>query len=310
MRWNLLVDELAADLRNGVRQIARNPGFTAVAVLTLALGIGANTAIFSVVNTVLLKPLSYRNPDRLVVVWERNPSVGKDRDPVAPPNFNDWKAQNTVFDELAAYRYDGFALSGVDDPEQIDALTASSGLFRVLGVEAAWGRTFTEEEERRRDRVVLLRHEFWQRRFGGDRTVVGRSISLNGASYMVVGVMPPGFGFPDGNPVDAYAPLAFTPGELTGRRSHTLTVIGRLKEGATREDASADLGAIARGIAAQDRTSNPDVNVIGAHDLLVEDVRLGLMVLLATVGFVLLIACANVANLQSHLEWPELVTYF
>jgi predicted permease len=297
VRAGALPAELWQDAIYAGRMARRDPGFTLVAVLTLALGIGANTAIFSVVHTVLLEPLSYRNPDRLVVVWERNLAVGKDRDPVAPPNFNDWKAQNTVFDELAAYRLGGFALSGVDDPEQIDALTASSGLFRVLGVEAAWGRAFTDEEERRRDRVVLFSHEFWQRRFGGDRTVVGRSISLNGGSYVVVGVMPPGFRFPDGNPVEVYTPLAFTQGELTGRRNHTLTVIGRLKEGATREDASADLGAIARGIAEQDRTSNPDVNVIGAHDLLVEDVRVGLVVLLATVGFVLLIACANVANL-------------
>jgi putative ABC transport system permease protein len=297
VRAGAALAELWQDAGYALRIARRDPGFTIVAVLTLALGIGANTAIFSVVNTILLKPLSYRDPNRLVFVWERNPSIGKDRDPVAPPNFQDWKAQNTVFEELGAYRFGRFALSGVDDPESVVALTASSSLFRVLGVDAAVGRPFTDEEERRRDRVVVLGHEFWQRRFGGDKTVVGRSITLTGASFVVVGVMPATFRFPDGNPVDIYSPLIFAPNELTGRRGHSLTVIGRLKDGVTIAGASASLGTIARGIAAHDSGSNPDVTVIGAHDLLVEDVRLGLVILLATVGFVLLIACANVANL-------------
>jgi putative ABC transport system permease protein len=203
-----------------------------------------------------------------------------------------------VFDELGAYRLDGFTLSGIDEPESISALNASSSLFRVLGVDAVIGRAFTEDEERRRDRVVVLTHEFWQRRFGGNRNVVGRSITLSGDSFVVVGVMPVNFRFPESTPIDLYSPLVFTQvDELTGRRRHTLTVIGRLKDGVTRERASANIGAIARGIAAQDSGSNPEVDVIGAHDLLVEDVRLGLVILLATVGFVLLIACTNVANL-------------
>ena len=275
----------------------RDPGFTAVAVLTLALGIGANTAIFSVVNTVLLKPLSYDDPDRLVFVWERNDSIGKARDDVAPRNFQDWKTQNAVFKELAAYRIGGYTLSGADAPENLAALFCSGGLFRVLGVSAALGRTFTAEEERRGDHVVVLGHEFWQRRFGGDPAVVGRSLTLTGASFVIAGVMPPSFRFPEGSPVDVYSPLTFGPGDLLSRRAHSLIVIGRLKDGVTTQAASANMGAIAQGIAAQDRTSNPDVTVIGAHDLLVEDVRLGLVTLLATVGFVLLIACANVANL-------------
>ena len=179
-RAGAVLAELWQDAGYAIRIARRDPGFTAVAVLTLALGIGANTAIFSVVNAVLLKPLPYRDPGRLVFVWERNPSIGKDRDPVAPPNFQDWQAQNTVFEELGAYRLGGFALSGVDDPESVVALTATSSLFRVLGVDAAVGRTFTDEEERRRDRVVVLGHRFWQRRFGGDTAVVGRSITLSG----------------------------------------------------------------------------------------------------------------------------------
>jgi putative ABC transport system permease protein len=292
-----LFEDFVRDLRYGARALGRAPGFTAVATLTLALGIGANTAIFSVVNTVLLKPLSYSEPDRLAFVWERNTAIGKDRDLVAPPNYLDWKSQNSVFDALGAYRVNGFALTGAGEPESITAITASSSVFRVLGVDALLGRPFTDEEEARRDRVVLLRHDFWQRRFGGDRSLVGRSITLTGAAFTVVGVMPPSFRFPEGNPVDVYSPLVFGPNELTGRRTHSLTVIGRLKDGVSLEAASANMTAIAQGIAAADQTSNPDASVVRAHDLLVEDVRLGLLVLLGTVGFVLLIACANVANL-------------
>jgi putative ABC transport system permease protein len=292
-----LAEDALRDLRYGARALRRSPGFAAVAALTLALGIGANTAIFSVVNTVLLKPLSYREPDRLAFVWERNTSIGKDRDLVAPPNYLDWKSQNAVFDALGAYRFGGFALTGAGEPESVTTIMVSGSMFRVLGVEALVGRAFTDEEETRRDRVVVLRHDFWQRRFGGDRSLVGKSITLNGMAYTVVGVMPPSFRFPEGNPGDLYSPLTFAPNELQGRRMHSLTVIGRLKDGVTIDAASANMTALAQGIAAADNMSNPDAAVVDAHDLLVEDVRLGLLVLLATVGFVLLIACANVANL-------------
>ena len=291
-----LLEDFVRDVRYGARSLGRARGFTAVATLTLALGIGANTAIFSVVNAVLLKPLSYRDPERLAFVWERNTTIGKERDLVAPPNYLDWKAQNSVFEALGAYRVNGFALTGAGEPESVTALTVSSSLFRVLGVDAAVGRTFTEDEETRKDRVVVLGHEFWQRRFGGDPSLIGKSITLI-APFTVIGVMPASFRFPDGNPVDLYSPLVLSPNELTGRRTHSLTVIGRLKEGVTIDSATANMTAIAQGIVAADQTSNPDVTVVRAHDLLVEDVRLGLLVLLGTVGFVLLIACANVANL-------------
>jgi putative ABC transport system permease protein len=292
-----LFEDFVRDLRYGARSLLRAPGFTIVATLTLALGIGANTAIFSVVNGVLLKPLSYREPDRLVVVWERNTAIGKDRDLVAPPNYQDWKAQNAVFDALGAYRVNGFALTGSGEPESVTAITVTGSLFRVLGVDALIGRTFTDEEEQRRDRVVVLRHEFWQRRFGGDRSLVGKSITLTGAPFTVVGVMPPDFRFPDGNPGDLYSPLIFAPNELQGRRTHSLTVVGRVKDGVSIDAAQANMTTLARGIAAADQGSNPDAAVVGARDLIVEDVRLGLVVLLGTVAFVLLIACANVANL-------------
>ena len=202
---------------------------------------------------VLLKPLPYHDPDRLVFVWEKNIAIGKDRDLVAPPNYQDWSAQNAVFDALGAYRSSGFALTGSGEPESVTALTVTSSLFRVLGVEALVGRTFTEEEEQRRDRVVVLRHEFWQRRFGGDRTLVGRTITLTGAPFTVVGVMPPDFRFPEGNPVDLYSPLIFAPNELQGRRTHSLTVVGRLKDGVTIDAAQANMTALARGIAAEEQ---------------------------------------------------------
>ena len=217
--------------------------------------------------------------------------------PVAPLNYQEWRQRQTVFDALGAYRFGAFALSNVENPEQLLSLELSSSMFRVLRADAAVGRVFTEDEQRRHERVVVLTHEFWQRRFGTDPAIVGRSITLDGAAFTVVGVMPPGFSFPDGNPVDVYAPLVFTRDELSGRRSHSLTVLGRLTENASIDTARVELGAIAGRIAAEDVTSNPEVTLVGAHEALVEDVRLGLVVLSGTVGCVLLIACANVASL-------------
>jgi len=297
IRAGALLMQIWQDLVYAVRTMRRDPPFTVVATLTIALGIGANTAIFSVVNAVLLKPLPYADPDGLVIVWERNTAIGKDRDPVAAPNYLDWRTHNTTLTEMGAFRFTGFTLTGVDDPEQLRALSMSSSAFRVLGVEATVGRTFSDDDEKGRARVVVLGHQLWQRRFGGDRAIVGRSLALDDGVFTVVGVMPRSFAFPDDSPVDLYSPLVFTSDELNGRRLHTLSVVGRRRTGATVDLAAADLGAIARRIAAEDPTSNPDVTIVGAHDLLVEDVRLGLVTLLATVAFVLLIACANVANL-------------
>ncbi len=297
VRAGAILAEIASDARYALRMMRRDWTFSAVAIVTLALGIGANTAIFSIVNGVLLTPLPYPQADRLVLAWERNLTIGKERDPVAPLNYQDWRNQNTVFDELGAYRFRAFALDDVGDPEQLRALSVSSSVFRVLGVGAAAGRVFTEEEERRQDRVVVLGHALWQRRFGGSPSAIGRSLSLNGAAFTIVGVMPSSFAFPDGDAVDLYSPLVFTADELIGRRTHTLTVVGRMKPDVTVDTATADVRAIAQRIFPTDRTSNPDVTIAGAHDVLVENARLGLIVLFGTVGFVLLIACANVASL-------------
>jgi len=289
---------LFQDIRYGLRTLKRNPGFTATAILTLALGIGANSAIFSVVNTVLLNPLAYKDPNQLVAVWERNTAAGKEQDSVAPLNYQDWIKQATAFKELAAFRYGGFTLTGRDYPEQVGTLYVSANMFRTLGIEPMLGRTFTDEEVQRGERVVVLGHKFWQSRLGGDRALIGQPLILNGNSVTVIGVMPPVFAFPDGQPsIETYSPLVFGQGDLQGRRSHSLTVIGRLQAGATIESAAANLGTVARSIAAQDQTSNPEVKLVSAHEQLVSQVRPGLLVLLGTVGFVLLIACANVANL-------------
>jgi putative ABC transport system permease protein len=213
-------------------------------------------------------------------------------------NYLDWVKQSTEFDDLAAYRYGGFTLTGREYPEQLGTLIVTANLFRTLGVEPLIGRTFTEEEVKNGERVVVLGHQFWQNRLGGDRSIVGSALTLNGTSVTVVGVMPPHFAFPDGqSAIETYSPLIFNQGDLSGRRSHTLTVVGRLKPDASIESAAANLGTIARSIAGQDQTSNPDVKIIAAHEQLVSEVRLGLFVLLGTVGIVLLIACANVANL-------------
>ena len=297
VRAGAILAEIGGDARYALRMMRRDWTFTAVAIVTLALGIGANTAIFSTVNGVLLKPLAYAHADRLVLAWERNLAIGKERDPVAPLNYQDWRSQNTAFEEMGAYRFREFALNDVGDPEQLRALSVSSSVFPVLGVGPAAGRVFTEEEERRQDRVVVLAHALWQRRFGGSPSAIGRSLSLNGAAFTIVGVMPASFAFPDGNAVDLYSPLVFSADELNGRRSHTLTVIGRLKPEVTVDTATADLRTIAQRIFPIDRASNPDVTIAGAHDVLVEGARPGLIVLFGTVGLVLLIACANVASL-------------
>src|SRR5688572_11008876 len=215
-----LFEDFVRDLRYGARALLRTPGFTAVATLTLALGIGANTAIFSVVNAVLLKPLSYHEPDRLVFVWERNTAIGKDRDFVAAPNYLDWKAQNAVFEALGAYRTGGFAMTGVGEPERVTAVFLSSSMFRVLGVEPLVGRTYTQEEAKREGRVVLLRHQSSARGFGGGRGIAGKSISVADTPDIVLGVMPPECRLPEGNPGDMYSPLIIAANELEGRRLH------------------------------------------------------------------------------------------
>ncbi len=287
------------DLRYALRSLKNHPGFTAAAVAALALGIGVNTAIFSVVNAVLLRPLPFPEPEALVVLWERNAAQERARDPVAAPSFVDWRDASRTIPHMAAWVYWSYTLTGGDEPIQVTTPRVSANVFDLLGVDAALGRTFAAEHEQPgRHRVVVLSHGFWSSRFGADSTVVGRAILLDGDPYTVLGVMPAAFRFPDSDQVRMWVPLAFTDDERQSRRRRSFSVIGRLGDGVTLEQARAELDGIAAGIAAASPATNGgwSVTIERASDLLLESNR-HLVILLAAVTFVLLIACANVASL-------------
>jgi putative ABC transport system permease protein len=297
-RSNLLTD-LLHDLRYAVRLQLKNPAFTIIAIIALALGIGANTAIFSVVNTVLLRPLPYKDPERLVMVWEDSSRHGYPRDTPAAANFVDWRDQSQVFEGMAAIADTSFNLTGSGEPERLEGRRVSANLFPLLGVEPQIGRVFTAAEDRQGShRVVVLSYALWQRRFGGDPNIVGQSLTINGDSYVVVGVMPARFQFPTSDD-EAWVPIAFTPQEATNRNRHYLQVVGRLKSGVSLEQAQTEMSTIATRLQQQYSQSNADLGatVQSLHEHLVGDIRPALMILLGAVALVLLIACANVANL-------------
>ena len=296
-RTNLLAD-FWNDLRYAVRLQQKNPAFTIVAVIALALGIGANTAIFSVVNTVLLQPLPYKDPERLVMVWEEATKAGYPTDTPTAANFVDWRDQNHVFEGMAAIDDTSFNLTGSGDPERLEGRRVSADLFPLLGVEPQLGRVFTATEDQPgSERVVLLSYGLWQRRFGGDTGIVGKTLTLNGAGYTVVGVMPARFKFPTADD-EAWVPIAFTQEEATNRGRHYLQVVGRLKPGVTLAQAQAEMSTIATRLQQQYPESNTDVGAVitPLHEHLVGDIRPALLILLGAVGLVLLIACANVAT--------------
>ena len=297
-RMNVLGD-IWQDLRYGLRTLAKTPGFTAVAVIALALGIGANSAIFSVVNTVLLRPLPYKDPERLVMVFEDNTRHGYPRDTPAPANFVDWRDQNHVFAGMAAMAEQSFSLTGAGEPERLEGRRVSASLFPILGVEPLLGRAFLPEEDSPSGgRAVVISYGLWQRRFGSDQSIVGKPLTLNGEGYTVVGVMPPDFQFPE-REVQLWVPIAFSSQEAARRGSHFLDVVARLKPGITLPQAQAEMKAIAARLQQQYPEQNTDLGavVVPLHEQLVGDIRPALLVLLGAVGFVLLIACANVANL-------------
>jgi predicted permease len=287
---------LARDCRFAVRMLLRSPGFSAIAVLAFALGIGANTAIFSVVNSILLKPLGYAQPDRLVIAEHIGPS------PVAPATFLDWEQQSTSFEQMAGAQAWGGSLRGSDRPEPLIGLRVTAKMFSMLGVPPLKGRTFAHDEDRDGNTpVVVIAHSLWQRRFGGAPDVLGRKIEIDGASYSVIGVMPENFQFA---PVWVTAAEIWTPlswGERkTDRTGQTLRVFARLKPGVSVAQAQSELSTIMSRLAQQypDSSAKLGVSVVGLRDRVVGDVRKLLLVLLGTVSFVLLIACANVANLM------------
>jgi putative ABC transport system permease protein len=292
--------QLLQDLRQSWRSFRAAPGAALTAVLALALGIGANTAIYSVVDGVLLRPLPFADPDRVLMIWQKDAHHGVPREWVSPANFLDWAKGTRTFSRLAAFSGGSFNLTGAGEPERLDGQRVSATLFPLLGVEAAIGRTFSPDEDRGgAPRVAVLSHRLWQRRFSSDPGIVGRSISLNGDSVTVVGVMPSRFRFP-GVEDDLWVPLAFDAREAARRRSLILQVVGRLAPGATAEQARAEMETIARSLerAYPEMNSGMGAILVPLQEQMVGDVRTALWVLMGAVGFVLLIACANVAGIQ------------
>ncbi|HKS29936.1 MAG TPA: ABC transporter permease [Pyrinomonadaceae bacterium] len=291
------------DVRFGFRMMMKKPGVTFIAVLALALGIGANTAIFSVVNTVLLRPLPYRDAGRIMLVFWSAPKLTTDDLPASAPDFLDWREQNRVFERVAAITGESFNLTGEGaEPERIESAAVSADLFPLLGVNTARGRAFTAEEEQEgRNKVVVMGHDLWQRRFGSNPNLVGQTITLNNEAYTVLGIMPQDFRFPEGTDrIDLWVPLSFSPEVLAARGHRYLYVAARLKEGVTLEQAASDMNGLSKRMAEANPGTNTDwsIKLEPLQDALTEDVSTALFVLLGAVGFVLLIACANVANLQ------------
>jgi predicted permease len=293
------METLWQDLRFGFRQLLSKPGFALIAVLSLALGIGANTAIFSLVDAVLLRPLPFHDPDRLVMVWEDAARIGFPRNSLAPANYADWKAQNHVFEDMAAISWRSYNLTDEGEPEKVEARAVTANLFPLLGIKPELGRSFTQEEDRPGgNKVVLISHGLWQRRFGGDPAMVGKEILLDGEKRTVIGVMPPGFQFIE-KETGLWVPMAFSREELAKRGTHYLTVVARMKPHVTLAQARADIAAIMQRINRDHPMPGFELGstVISLREQLAGDVRPALIVLLVGVGFVLLIACANIANL-------------
>src|ERR1700722_12557442 len=292
---------LMQDFRYALRQLRKSPGFTAVAVITLALGIGMNTAIFSVVNGVLLRPLGFKDANQLVRVWHVPPPKsfpGMTTFAVSAANYLDWEKQNQVFERMAILSYRNFDLTGGDKPEQVDAITVSSDFFATLGVQPMLGRVLSPDENQPgRSHVVVLSHRFWQEHFGANPDIVGHNINLDGSSYLVAGVMPPTFRFPD--LAQMWTPMAWTDQERSVRGEHHYMVVARLKPGVQLKQAQAEMNTISARLqqAYPEDDKGWGAVVVPLHDDLVADVRPALLVLLGAVAFILLIACVNVANL-------------
>ena len=292
---------LVADFRFGLRILLRNPGFTLAAIVVLALGIGANTAIFSIVNAVLLRPLPYQGASRIMQVWHVPPAKsfpGMTLFSVSPANYLDWQSQNGSFEQMAAYGFESFNVGGGERPEAIRGAAVAPGFFSILRVQPVLGRTFSPEEDRPgQGHVVILGHTVWRDHFAADPGILGRNVLFDGQTYTVVGVMPPKFKFPDW--ADLWVPLAWTNEKRAVRGNHNYMVIGRLKPEVAVQQAKADLSAISVRLEQQypEDDKGWGATVLPLREQIVGDVRPALLVLLGAVAFVLLIACANVANL-------------
>lgn len=289
------------DLREAMRTLLRSPGFSGIVVLTLGLIIGVNVTIFSALNAVVLSPLGYADPDRLVVLWESNPQIGVEQEDVSGATFVDWRARSESFESMAAYRYRGFTLTQGEDPEPITTIETSPALFPLLGADAQLGRVFTADEEAPgNEHLVILSHGAWSRRFGEDPGVLGGTISLDGEPYTIVGVMPEGFTFPAGDPdVEMWSPLTLGADVLNVRPHRMYVAIGRLAPGTDLPRAATEMSAIAREIGDENPMTNRGwgVSLVEAKQQYVGPIGRTLWVLFGAVVLVLLIGCVNIANL-------------
>jgi putative ABC transport system permease protein len=295
------LETFGRDARYGARMLRRNPSFVAVVTLTLALGIGANTAIFSVVNSVLLKPLPFKDPNRLVIIWENDTKNRATNSPVSLSDFVDWKDQTGAFEQIAAWRFLYFNLSGRDEPERVQGLTVSASFLPLLGAQVQLGRTFLPEEEQiGRDKVVVLSDPLWRRRFGEDPSLVGQKIDIEGEPHTVVGILAPSFHIFRvlNRPLDIYVPLTFDRSRLN-RRDHDIFVYARLKPAVTLDQAQSEMDVLYRRLEQEypQTNSSRGARVVSMSEGFAGDIRPTLLLLLFAAGFVLLIACANVGNL-------------
>jgi putative ABC transport system permease protein len=292
------MNTLLADLRYGFRSLLKSPGFTAVAVIALALGIGANTAIFSVVNALLLKPLPYKDAERLVLIWHTYPKLNLDQASVSAPSYIEYRDMTGSFEQVATATSWSVNLTGVGEPERLQGARVSYNLFTTVGVQPIAGRGFlAEEDQPGKNRVAVLSYGLWQRRFGGDPGLVGQTITLDGNTYYVIGIMPKGFVFMID--VDLFTPIAFTPEQLaaTNHGNEYLVCVARLNPGVAFGQAAAEMNTLADQLRPQFYGPNWGISVVPLREQLVGSFRTALFILLAAVGCVLLIACANVANL-------------
>ena len=286
------------DIKYGIRMLLKNSGFTIVALLTLILGIGANTAIFSVMNGVLLRPLPYVHPEQIVTLWQNNVKEGIQKEEVPPATFIDWKEHSRSFEKIAAASRFGFDLSSGGEPERLRAFRVTDGFFEILGTNPLYGRTLRSDDYKPgEDHVVVLSHSLWAQRFGSNPNIVGQSILLDDEPYTIVGVMPSAFQFPENREV--WAPKIFSEEERTWRGVNMLVVIGRLKSGITTQQAQSEMDTISSRLSQEYQKTNAHagVTVTPLREEIVGEVRPALFVLFVAVGFVLLIGCANVANL-------------
>jgi putative ABC transport system permease protein len=293
-----LLDALVQDVRYGLRLVHRNPGFAAAAIVTVALGIGATTAVFGVVDGVVLRPLPYPNPDRLVSLWSVSRSEGIQRSNVAAARYYDWREQSQSFDDVAMVRRIGnFNFTADGEPVRLQGARVTASLFDVLGVPPALGRAFRPDEERAgRDLVAILSDGLWTRRFARDPSVIGRTIVLNTQAYLIVGVMPPSFTYPSRD-FELWVPLVIDPDEIRDRAPSNYVVVGRLKSGVSVAQAQAEMDAVAARVEAANGRGTRGVEVVSMLGDLVRNVRMPLLVLFAGAGSLLVIGCATLANL-------------